>query len=330
MRRSASSGTAKRRNRRRVEWIKQGLVFEPTGQFGWMNSHAQVPTVLVLPDRLRVYFASRPRRDLSLPTFVDLDRDDPRRVIALNPEPILDVGRPGTFDADGVMPSSVVRDGERVLMYYSGWCRLEGKVPYNNATGLAVSVDDGRTFKRVFEGPILDRAPDEPWSATSPGVVRDGDTWHMWYSSGIDWLEVNGKFEHVYVLKYARSVDGRRWERTNQSILPVGLTGESQTRPTVGRFGGRWHMWYSYRGSVGFRTSGETYRIGYAYSHDLARWQRDDGAAGITVSGEGWDSQMVCYPEIVSVDGRRLLFYNGNGFGEAGFGFATLAGEPAA
>lgn len=292
-----------------------------------MNSHAQVPTVLVLPDRLRVYFASRPKRDLSLPTFVDLDRSDPRRIIAVNEEPILDVGRPGTFDADGVMPSSVVRVGERILMYYSGWCRLGGKVPYNNATGLAVSFDDGATFERAFEGPILDRTAEEPWSATSPVVIRHDDKWHMWYSSGIDWLEVDGKFEHVYVLKYARSEDGRQWERTNHRILPDGRAGESQTRPTIAHIDGTWHMWYAYRGNVGFRGSGETYRIGYAYSNDLAVWRRDDDAAGISTSTQGWDSQMICYPEVVSVDGRTLLFYNGNGFGEAGFGFATLNEE---
>lgn len=309
-----------------VHWIKQGIVFEPTGQFGWINSHAQVPTVLVLADRLRVYFAARPKRELSLPTFVDLDRDDPRRVIALHSEPILDVGRPGTFDADGVMPACVVRDGDRVLMYYTGWCRLGGKVPYNNATGLAVSLDGGVTFTRAFDGPILDRTADEPWSATSPAVLRDGERWHMWYSSGTDWIEVGERPEHVYLLMHAVSEDGVRWEREHRSILSPTREHESQTRPTVVRFGSRWHMWYCYRGSVGFRGTGETYRIGYAWSQDLQTWERSDAGAGISVSDTGWDSQMICYPEVVPIDGRLLLFYNGNGFGEGGFGYAILQG----
>lgn len=324
MRRYASWAKIPANHRCFVRWVKQGLIFRPDGQHGWMNSHAQVPTVLLLRDRYRVFFATRPRQDLSLTTFVDLDRDDPQRILALNPEPILNVGRPGTFDADGVMPSCVIRDGKRVLLYYSGWCRLAGKAPYNNATGLAVSYDDGATFKRLFEGPILDRVPNEPWSATSPGVIRMGSRWHMWYSSGTDWIEVDEKMEHVYVLKHAESTDGERWTRSNHAILPPIRPDESQTRPTVVKLGDRWHMWYAFRGSRGFRSEGETYRIGYAWSDDLLSWHRDDARAGISVSTEGWDSQMVAYPEAVRDGERTLLFFNGNAFGRDGFGYAIL------
>ena len=307
-----------------MRWVKGGLVFGPTGD-GWMQTHAQVPTVLVLADRLRVYFAARPRPDLSLTMFVDLDRDDPTRTIALHERPILELGRPGTFDADGIMPSSVIRDGNRVLMYYSGWSRLGGAVPYNNATGLAVSTDDGSTFSRLFEGPILDRAPEEPWSATSPSVVRTPDGWHMWYSSGTDWVDVGGKLEHIYVLKAATSTDGVHWCRDSRPILPVSDAYECQTKPSVLFRDGRWHMWFCYRGSRGFREGGQTYRIGYASSVDLRTWTREDAQAGIDVSERGWDSQMICYPAVVEVGERILLFYNGNGFGAGGFGYATLA-----
>lgn len=289
-----------------------------------MNSHAQVPTALVLPDRLRVFFATRPKPGLTLPAFVDLDRADPHRVLAVHSEPVLQIGQPGTFDADGVMPSCIMRVDDAVYMYYSGWSRLAGDAPYNNATGLAVSYDDGVTFSRTFVGPILDRAPEEPWSATSPAVVRTANDWRMWYSSGTGWIEVDGKLEHLYVLKSAISEDGTHWARDHRPIFPA-LTGdEAQTRPTVLPLDNRWHMWFSFRGSAGFRAAGQTYRIGYARSDDLSVWERDDARAGITVSDDGWDAQMVCYPDVVSVDERVLMFYNGNGFGETGFGFAVL------
>jgi predicted GH43/DUF377 family glycosyl hydrolase len=308
-----------------VRWEKAGLVFSAGGQGGWINTHAQVPTALVLDDRLRIYFAARPRADLSLPGYVDLARDDPSRVLGVCERPILECGRPGTFDADGVMPSSIVRHGSALYLYYSGWSRLGGRAPYNNATGLAISRDGGATFERAFEGPILDRAPREPWSATSPTVLRDGGTWHMWYSSGTDWVEIEGKLEHVYVLKYAHSEDGIEWTRTNRAVIPQRLPMESQTKPAVIRIAGQYHMWFCYRGAHAFRTTGETYRIGYAWSYDLMTWSRDDAAAGIDVSASGWDAQMICYPEVVRVDDRVLLFYNGNGFGATGFGYATLA-----
>jgi predicted GH43/DUF377 family glycosyl hydrolase len=310
-----------------MRWIKHGHVFGPRDGHRWMKSHAQVPTVLDLGDRLRVYFSTRPRPDLSLTTFVDLDRDDPSRTIMVHEHPVLELGRPGTFDADGIMPSAVVRDGDRVLMYYSGWSRLGGLAPYNNATGLAVSTDGGATFSRLFEGPILDRAPEEPWSATSPAVIRTPDGWHMWYSSGTNWIDVAGKLEHVYVLKAATSTDGVRWVRENRQLLPLSQPDESQTKPTVLLVDGLWHMWFCYRGNRGFRESGETYRIGYATSRDLRTWERDDARAGINVSAGGWDSQMICYPAAIDLGEQILLFYNGNAFGAEGFGYATLSCE---
>ena len=47
-----------------------------------------------------------------------------------------------------------------------------------------------------------------------------------------------------------------------------------------------------------------------------------DDQAGITLSDEGWDSFMLAYPDVVDVGGHRYMFYNGNGFGQTGFGFA--------
>jgi sucrose-6-phosphate hydrolase SacC (GH32 family) len=102
------------------------------------------------------------------------------------------------------------------------------------------------------------------------------------------------------------------------------LPNESQVRPALLRIDGTWHMWFSYRGSVDFRAEGETYRLGYARSDDLETWERNDEAAGITVTSGDWDSQMMCYPNIVRVDDRIFMFYNGNGFGERGFGYAVL------
>ena len=289
-----------------------------------MHSHAQVPTTLVLCDRLRVFFASRPHPGLSLPTYVDLDRSDPSRVIDVPGTVVLEAGRPGTFDADGVMPSALVREGERLLLYYSGWCRLGGKAPYNNATGIAESRDGGRSFRRLYDGPILDRAPEEPWSATSPAVLRTERGWFMWYSSGTGWIDVDGKLEHVYLIKRATSDDGLHWRRDARAVIPAHGPDEAQTRPTLLFAGGVWHMWFCFRGSRGFRTAGETYRIGYARSLDLATWERDDERAGLTLPAAGWDAQMQCYPDAVRVGERTLLFYNGDGFGAEGFGFAEL------
>lgn len=308
-------------------WRKLGLAFRPEGQGGWMASHAQVPTVLLLPDRFRVFVASRPKPGLSLTGWVDLDRRDPMRVLAVASSPILDCGAPGAFDEHGVMPSSIVEEGGIIRLYYSGWCRLAGGAPYHNTTGLAVSDDGGTTFRRACAGPVLDRAPHEPFSATSPWVLREGRTWHAFYSSGVDWIEVEGKPEHIYDLRHATSEDGVDWRRGGPPALPQRFREEAVTRPTILRDKtGEWLMWYCHRGSHDFRGSGSAYRIGLARSFDLFAWTRDDARAGIDVSEDGFDARMIAYPCVVEADGRRLMFYNGDGFGKAGFGVAEWEG----
>ena len=56
-------------------------------------------------------------------------------------------------------------------------------------------------------------------------------------------------------------------------------------------------MWYS------IRSHNRPYRIGYAESGDGQHWERRDDAVGIQASSEGWDSEMICYPCVVDVNG---------------------------
>lgn len=288
-----------------------------------MKSHAQVPTPLVSPDCIRVYFASRPEHNLSLTTFVDLDLDNPARILRLNPNPILELGKPGTFDEHGIMPSCAVRNNDEVFLYYSGWSR-GASVPYINSTGLAVSHDGGQTFKKVSDGPILAKSASDPFSATSPVVLKEANVWHMWYCSGTGWLKVAGKYEHTYDIKYARSPDGISWQTSPEPVIRQRSAAEAITRPYVVKTQAGFDMWFCYRGSHDFRDGEDAYRIGYAKSTDLRGWRREDERAGISISETGWDSRMIAYPAVVKVNGRTLMFYNGNGFGFDGFGYATL------
>lgn len=305
-------------------WRKLGLAFRPEGQGGWINSHAQVPTVLALEDRLRVFISARPRPGLSLTGFVDLDAADPTRVIGVSPAPVLDAGPPGSFDEHGVMPSSVIAEGGQIRLYYSGWSRLAGAAPYHNTTGLAISEDGGRSFRRACPGPVLDRTPLEPFSATSPCILRDGGAWHAFYSSGLGWLEIGGKLEHVYDIRHATSADGITWHRPREAAIPQRFPQEALTRPSILREAdGLWSMWFCHRGSRDFRGGQDAYRLGHARSADLQSWVREDAAAGLAPGADGWDSAMVAYPCVIEAFARRWMFYNGNGFGQEGFGLAV-------
>jgi sucrose-6-phosphate hydrolase SacC (GH32 family) len=306
-----------------MKWQKHGLVFRPANNNGWMKTHAQVPTPLVGEGFIRVYFSSRPQPDLSLTSFVDLDTNEPTRILQLNPEPILELGRPGTFDEHGVMPSCAIQHEDKVFLYYSGWSRGT-TVPYTNSTGLAISEDGGQTFQKISEGPILGKSFHDPYSATSPCVIRDGGMWHMWYCSGTGWLKIGEKFEHTYDIKYANSNDGITWQPHSTPAIKQRTVHEALTRPFVMKSADGYDMWFCFRGSHDFRDGEDAYRIGYAFSKDLINWQRKDEEAGIDASPGGWDDRMIAYPAVVAVNGRTFMFYNGNSFGRAGFGYAEL------
>ena len=304
-----------------MEWRKLGLVFAPQNAGGWMKTHAQVPTPLLCEGYIRVYFASRPEPNLSLTSFVDLDADDPTRILRVNSNSIVAPGAPGTFDEHGVMPSCAIRTGNKVFLYYSGWSR-SGSVPYTNSTGLAISHDGGETFEKVSEGPVLGKSISDPYSATSPVVLKEENTWHMWYCSGTGWLEIGARYEHTYDIKYACSDNGIDWRPSGRTCIAQRTEEEAITRPFVIKNPDGYHMWFCHRGSRTFRDGPDGYRIGHAHSDDLRRWQRDDHINYLPPSASGWDSKMVAYPALIRTNGRTFMFYNGNDFGASGFGVA--------
>jgi predicted GH43/DUF377 family glycosyl hydrolase len=84
-------------------------------------------------------------------------------------------------------------------------------------------------------------------------------------------------------------------------------------------------MFYCFRTAVNYRNDkNESYRIGYAESNDGIIWTRKDEEVGIETSDSGWDSEMIDYPYIYKYNEKIYMFYNGNGFGKSGFGYAEL------
>lgn len=303
-------------------WEKRGMIFGVDRLNDRMVSHALGPTVLLRRDSIRVYFSSRDDHSRSYPYYADLDLENPSEVTRIVEEPLLELGALGTFDDDGVMPCSVVRLSDGVIyLYYVGWNRGV-TVSYRNSVGLAVSVDGGDSFERMFEGPVIDRHKNEPHMAASPCVMKEGDLWHCWYTSGNRWIDVNGKAEPVYTIRYACSNNGFDWVRDGKECMAQVSEYEAFARPTVIKDRGLYRMWYNYRSSFDYRNGEGSYRIGYAESSDARSWVRKDLEAGISCSESGWDSLMQCYPCVVENDDRLLMFYNGNGFGKSGLGYA--------
>lgn len=316
------------------KWKKLGRVFNPrkVQNRPWLNEFAQAPASLVFDDFVRVYFSCRPAPDkdgqyVSYTAYVDLERSNLTKIRAIAEEPILSLGGLGTFDEFGVYPVSVIRDGDIVRAYYGGWTRCES-TPYTVAIGIALSTNDGRTFKRLGPGPILSQSPKEALVLSGPKIRRFNELWQLFYVAGVRWVEHAGRIESIYRIRMAVSLDGQSWERTGHDLLEPRLeVDECQASPDVVYSGGLYHMFYCYKYGVDFRNAARGYRIGYAYSTDMRHWTRRDDLVGIDVSAEGWDNESIAYPHVLELDGETYMFYLGNQVGREGFGVARLIGS---
>ena len=304
-------------------WTQLGMVFVPDGSRHWSRTHAQAPAALLMGDRIRVYYGTRNAENRSRTSFFEVDRAHPSRLAHVHDKPVMDFGKPGTHDEDGVIGSQAVVVGDEMRLYYGGVSR-GGHVPYRMSVGLARSLDGGLTFERVFEGPIVDRTPLEPYMTMAPNILPTGDGWTMWYGSGTGWVEMDGKFEPTYQIKLAYSDDGISWRQTNHVCIPKLDALEANTRPAVLKTATGFEMWFCYRSSRNYRDGDGSYRIGYATSTDGRDWVRQDDPAGLAPTGSGWNSVTMAYPSVIEADGRKIMFHNGDGFGASGVGVAVL------
>ncbi|QBF24577.1 glycosylase [Pseudomonas tructae] len=318
------------------KWKKLGKVFDPKDltEPTWMHEFAQSPSVLVTPTYVRVYFCSRPApgadgQYLSYISYIDLDRNDLSKVFRICPQPVMALGKFGTFDEFGTYPVSVIADGDEVRAYYAGWTRCES-VPFNAAIGLAISRDGGETFQRLGDGPVLPYSADEPFLLGSPRIRRFNGQWQLWYVAGKEWRMTDGKPEPLYKIRMATSDNGIDWVKVGKDLIADKLgEHECQACPDVIYRNGRYHMFFSYRDIRNYKGREGGYRIGYACSTDMIDWQRDDTLVDIALGETGWDSEMVNYPHVFELDGATYMLYQGNGMGRAGFGLAVLEDENA-
>ena len=320
-----------------MKWQKKGLIFEPEKHTltDECTEFAQSPQTLVFDDYVRIYFSTRKKEPengmyLSFISYVDFSKDF-SQILRLSDKSVIGLGELGTFDEHGIFPINPFMHEGKITAYTCGWNR-RAVVPVETSIGLAISEDGGETFQRYGHGPVLTSSLKEPFLVGDGFVKYYEGTYHMWYIFGVRWMEetADEPVARVYKIGHATSPDGIQWEKEEgRQIIDDQLNeDECQALPTVLKIGDKYHMYFCYREATDFRTNpARGYRLGYAWSEDLKNWHREDDKAGIGLSTEGWDSEMMCYPHIFEVDGKAYLLYNGNKFGRFGFGLAELSSE---
>lgn len=316
-----------------MKWKKLGKIFDPTEHQLPNNcfQFAQSPQVLVSDNFVRIYFTTREveptGKYLGHIAFVDFDKDL-KNIINISKDTVIPLGGLGTFDEHGIFPMNVLRHENKIYGFTSGLSRRKS-VSLETSIGLAYSNNEGLTFEKYGKGPIVSSSLKEPFLVCDAFVQFYEGLFYMWYIYGVKWInnaETDGTESRVYKIAQATSKDGISWDKNSKLIIPDKIgEDECQALPTVIKIGNRYHMYFCYRYATGFRNiKGRGYKLGYAYSDDLINWTRDDENAGIDLSENDWDSEMMCYPHIFECNSKVYLLYNGNEFGRTGFGLAEL------
>ena len=315
-----------------MKWKKLGKIFDPTEHKLSNNcfEFAQSPQTLVFDTFVRIYFSTREKdktgKYLSHISFVDFDKKF-QNILNVSTNTVIPLGDLGCFDEHGIFPINIFKDKDKILAYTTGWNR-KISVSADASIGLAICTDDGLTFQKVGNGPVLTSSLNEPFLVGDAFVSKFENTYHMWYIYGSRWITDPEETapQRVYKIVHATSNDGINWEKEGKDIIPDKLNeNECQALPTVIKHNDLYHMFFCFRYATDFRKNkNRGYRIGYAYSLDLINWTREDEHAGINLSEGEWDSDMMCYPHVFNCDGRIYLLYNGNEFGRFGFGIALL------
>jgi hypothetical protein len=300
-------------------WKKKGLISNPLKKYSWAMNGSLQPTSLLLENSIRVFCGFRDIQGISRIGYIDLDLDNPSRVIDYSKEPILDIGKPGTFDESGVVPSALYFDGDTLFLYYAGY-QLGTKVRFSVLGGLAISKDVGKSFERFSNTPLFERTNEELLFRVPHSIIKAESGFKIWYGGGSNFIKGKNKILPSYNIRYLETDDLTKIPEKGKTFLDINGKEYRLGRPNVFVEDGSYKMFY------GYSTEEILYKLGYAESNDLSNsWVRKDNELNLPLSKEGWDSEMMAYPSYVKTStNNRILFYNGNNYGREGFGYALL------
>ena len=310
-----------------MNWLKIGQIFSPKDNFNWMSNYAAQVCSIEFKDFIRIYFTTRSKLDTSgnyeaKITFLDCDKEDPNKIHYIHDKPLLSLGQPGTFDEHGIMMSEILFYQNKYWLYYLGWQR-SSKVPYITTLGLALS-NDGINFEKASEGPIVGLNRFSPFGVAKVSIIVEDNKFKMWYTHYNSWANIDGNYRPTYDIRYAESENGLDWIFNDQICISPSNNNEVVGAPCVRKINNKYHMWFSYRTSL---IKGENYKMAHAYSDDGINWFKTHNTNNIIFSSkEGWDSEMVCYPNILNLETQNkiYMFYSGNNYGKEGFGYALI------
>jgi predicted GH43/DUF377 family glycosyl hydrolase len=246
--------------------------------------------------------------------------------------PLLDLGGPENFDAVWCVLPCVHRFGEKWHLYYTGRNPAFG-VGLQAFTGIGLATStDLRNWTRFSAEPVLrgDGFPEWPDNKGIAGGARiielpqaDGRIlYRMHYTLATGTPDKDLLVDQAKQSVIAHSYDGLEWF-DRRIVLQARKDAEYENAATIAL-----NVWPTRTGwraiYAGIGTQFGAYSICEATSNDGLQWERGQPGENLALApqGDGWESQMVEYPNVVEEGGRLRLFYCGNGYGATGIGTA--------
>ena len=304
-----------------MTWIRKGKLFgNDTWDLEWHKLNTQLPIPYLMDeDRLRLFVTLCDAENRGRLGFVDVNPDNPSEIIDYSHEPLLDVGKRGCFDENGVVSTALLENDGKLYIYYCGF-QKHVNYPYSSLAGVAVSTDGGQSFLRIRETPLLERKDGEMFIRTGVGIYKYGNVYRLYYASGNEWLSVNNKLVPQYSFRYIDSDSPICFDGESIKMFPLENDEFGMTTPQIFKTDSGYEMIYS------VRTVSEGYRMGYATSKDGIEFSRNDKVMDIKRPNGEFDSEMICYGKCYKRGDRTYLFYSGNHYGMDGIGWAELEG----
>ena len=140
-----------------LKWTKLGLLVGPDPKIEWLaGGSGPCCAISNIKDTsiVDLYVSGRDSQNRSRLGLARFSLKS-ETIVDICETSVLTLGTRGAFDENGTSYPSVVRDGCRVLMYYTGW--IKGvHVPWYNDLGLATSLN-GLSFERISRAPVMPR-----------------------------------------------------------------------------------------------------------------------------------------------------------------------------
>jgi len=242
------------------------------------------------------------------------------------------------YNAGGpVIPYVLPRSDGPWLLYAGtvGRPRNDLLVPnFNWWTGLALSEDAGLTWRWHTTQPLIPgRRPYDRAGTGTVCVLRESAGYRMWYTA-CRGIVHDGERSRAWVgLGYAESADGIAWHEPRGEWLIAPRQNAVQpfewwiAKPeiVVTEHDGRrtYRLWVS--------AAGRNYRIRSLTSPDGLNWSwepedRSHPEGDVGAAGEFDDTQR-SYNTVIREGDRYHQWFNGNGYGASGVGYATAPAE---